>query len=105
MRKFMWITLLFFGFLFLISSLQPCMGHWVLEDGWKMHYPQKPDPRGWDVCLRRMAVADDFECTESGAVTDIHFWISWKNDLVDEVLGWTVSIYSDSNSQPGQELW
>ncbi len=104
MRSFKWTTL-FFGFLFLISSLQPCMGHWVPEDGWKMHYPQNPDPRGWDVCFRRMVVADDFECIESGAVTDIHFWISWKNDLVDEVLGWTVSIYSDANSQPGQELW
>ena len=104
MRTLMWISL-FFGFLFLISSLQPCMGHWVPEDGWKMHYPQNPDPRGWDVCFRRIAVADDFECIESGAVTDIHFWISWKNDLVDEVLGWTISIYSDANSQPGRELW
>jgi hypothetical protein len=104
MRKFKCITL-FFGFLFLISSLQPCLGHWIPEDGWKMHYPQNPDPRGWDVCLRRMAVADDFECIESGAITDMHFWISWKNDLVDEVLGWTISIYSDANSQPGQELW
>ncbi|MCK4795373.1 MAG: hypothetical protein KAV87_67210, partial [Desulfobacteraceae bacterium] len=104
MRKFKWTTF-FWVFLFLISSLQPCLGHWVPEDGWKMHYPQNPDPRGWDVCFRRMTVADDFECIESGAVTDIHFWISWKNDLVDEVLGWTISIYSDENSQPGRELW
>ncbi len=91
--------------LFLMISLQPVMGHWNPDDGWKMHYPQYPDPQGWDVCLRKMVVADDFQCTESGAITDIHFWISWKDDLVDNVLGWTISIYSDENSQPGQELW
>jgi len=108
MRKFMWITL-FFGFLFLISSLQPCMGHWSQGDGHKMHYPQRPDSNGWDVCLRNMAVADDFMCTQTGPITGIHFWISWKDNLVDEVLEWAISIYDNrevnGESQPGNELW
>ncbi|MHC4478660.1 MAG: GEVED domain-containing protein [Planctomycetota bacterium] len=82
---------------------------WFEGDGHKMHYPQMADPNGWDVCLRRMAVADDFRCGQSGAITEIHFWISWKDDLVDEVLDWAVSIYDnrvvDGRNQPGRELW
>ena len=59
-----------------------CVGlaqaHWVPEDGHKMHFPQMPDPSGWDICLRPMAVADDFQCSASGPISDIHFWVSWK---------------------------
>ena len=80
-------------------------GHWVPEDGHKMHYPQLPDRQGWDVCLSRMAVADDFRCGESGAITDIHIWVSWKDDIVDEVIGRYVGIHEDANGQPGKALW
>ena len=79
--------------------------HWLPDDGHKMHYPQLPDPSGWDICLRPIAIADDFECSADGAITEIHFWISFKDDLVDDVLDWYVAIYDDRDSQPGQELW
>ena len=96
-------------FMLLICSAQISLGHWTEEDGHKMHYPQLPDPKGWDVCLRPMAVADDFRCSQSGAITDIHFWISWKDDIVDDVLDWCISIYDnrvvDGVSKPGKELW
>ncbi len=96
-------------FILLLGSAHVGLAHWTEADGHKMHYPQLPDPKGWDVCLRPMAVADDFRCSESGAITDIHFWISWKDDIVDEVLDWAVSIYDnrvvDGVSQPGTELW
>jgi len=50
---------------------------WDPGDDYKMHYPQLPDPNGWDVSG---AVMDDFQCTQSGPITDVHFWVSWKGD-------------------------
>jgi len=92
------ITLLF-------AITQVSQAHWSAGDGHKMHFPQMPDPHGWDVCLRPMAVADDFKCGQSGPITDIHFWISWKDNLVDDVLEWRISIHENNNSRPGKELW
>ena len=46
----------------------------------KMHYPQMPDPNGWDVDVTTGFVADDWRCSQSGPVDDIHFWISAKGD-------------------------
>lgn len=82
-------------------------GDWDPEDGFKMHYPQLPDPQGWDVCFRHLLLADDFQCSENGEITDIHFWISWRDDLVDldAIMGWDLSIWSDNEGQPGQPLW
>ena len=56
----------------------PAWADWDEGDDYKMHYPQMPDPTGWDICLVDQWVADDFTCTESGPITDIHFWISWR---------------------------
>ncbi len=94
-----------FGIVLIICLSQLSAAHWIPDDGWKMHYPQRPDPHGWDVCLRRMAIADDFKCTETGLITGIHFWISWKDNFVDEVLRWDLCIYSDEDGRPGELLW
>ena len=59
-----------------VSLGQVALAHWNPDDGHKMHYPQLPDPHGWDVCLRLMAVADDFKCRTTGPITAIHFWAS-----------------------------
>ncbi len=32
---------------------------WVISDGHKMHYPQLPDPNGWDVNVHDFTLADD----------------------------------------------
>ncbi|MFH1701746.1 MAG: dockerin type I repeat-containing protein, partial [Candidatus Zixiibacteriota bacterium] len=81
----------------------------------KMHYPQLPDESGWDVRAPNFAgmrIGDDWRCSESGYVKDIHFWGSWKNGIEGIVIGWTIEIYSDvpagdtvSYSRPGQKLW
>jgi len=84
---------------------QVALAHWDPEDGHKMHYPQLPDPHGWDVCLRPMAVADDFMCSGTGPVNEIHFWISWKDDLVKPVPAWHLSIHADADGRPGRALW
>jgi len=54
----------------------------------KMHYPQLPDPNGWDVCACfnpetgfQKVLADDFRCTSNGPITKITFWGSFKDDF------------------------
>jgi len=85
-------------------------GDWFEGDEHKMHYPQMPDPHGWAVCFWRVAIGDDFECSQSGPITDIHFWISWKGDRTNYVPQWSILICenlvtSDGASRPGRELW
>lgn len=53
---------------------------WDPGDGHKMHYPQLPDPTGWDIDLTRDAIQDDFKCSQTGPIDDVHFWISWEGD-------------------------
>lgn len=80
----------------------------------KMHYLQPPDLEGWDiVSTYPLVVADDWRCTETGPVTDIHFWGSWFMDFIAPIEGFWISIYSNIPafppdilfSQPGAELW
>lgn len=80
--------------LFLFSG--PALADWNPTDPHKMHFPQLPNPQGWDVDITTLFVADDWLCTGSGPVTDIHFWLSAKGDLAQAMqnLIW-VNIYSD----------
>ena len=96
-----WIYL----FIATILAASGLMADWDPQDGHKMHYPQLPDPKGWDVCLRPMAIADDFMCRQSGPITDIHFWVSWKDDYIRQTPAWDIAIYSDGNGTPGKPLW
>ena len=93
---------------------------WNPGDDHKMHYPQLPDPFGWDVDATYVegvfpynCLADDWMCSESGPVTDIHFWGSWFNDQVGTIVAFSVAIASDipadppsiPYSRPGVTLW
>lgn len=86
---------------------------WQPGDLHKMHFPQLPDAAGWDVnATQPMVLGDDFRCTESGPIKDIHFWGSWKNGVVGQISSFMLSIYSDipvgptvPYSRPGQLLW
>jgi hypothetical protein len=91
---------------------------WDIGDPMKMHYPQLPDvgPNGVDVDMSQNYLADDFQCTSTGPITDIHLWGSWKNDSIVDPnhVVFDVKIYSDqprdplnpaSYSQPLTELW
>jgi hypothetical protein len=53
------------------------------EEEWpnhKMHFPQLPDLEGWDVfAVYPKTLADDWQCSRTGPVLDIHFWGSWKD--------------------------
>ena len=83
---------------------------WNPGDPYKMHYPQMPDPDGWDVKVDGPnVVADDFKCTEDGLITEVHFWGSWIDDIVGNIDLVHLSIHTDDRtgeySKPGLLLW
>jgi len=77
----------------------PC--DWLAGGSHKMHWPQLPDlsPAGVDVSGMGTILADDFKCTASGPISRIHFWGSFRNDILPpggpESLTLQRSIYSD----------
>jgi len=104
-------TIILAGLVVLASLL---MSDWDPGDGYKMHFPQEPDPNGWDVAVwcDYISLADDWQCTETGPVEDIHIWISWEGDVIGDVSAIGISIYSDmpapgqyGYSQPDEYLW
>jgi hypothetical protein len=93
-----------------------CEDPWTPDDGHKMHYPQLPDEAGWDVNASwPVVLADDWQCTETGWVKDIHFWGSWLDgdESYGGIIDFTLSIHSDipagvgglPYSRPGDLLW
>ena len=107
----------------------PVHGDWDPGDGHKMHYPQLPDlDFGQDVLngpyvLSAGSVppyskflADDFLCTQTGPITDLHVWGSWWDDLNPPALQpktFAVGIFANilpgvggiDYSRPGRLLW
>jgi hypothetical protein len=79
------LSLLFVALL-LFCGAGIAFGDWDEGGPHKMHYPQLPDPCGWDVNFNADAMFDDWMCSESGYVTDIHFWLSCKGDVWDPEL-------------------
>ena len=111
MRKTTLILILTVAVVFLASA---AVADWDVEDGHKMHFPQLPDPNGWDVDVTRGVVADDWQCSWSGPIDDIHFWISAEEDYLGNGIDFIdVAIYDDVPasmdppmwSHPGTRLW
>ncbi len=91
-----------------------CENGWEPGDPHKMHYPQLPDESGWDVnATYPLVLADDWRCSETGWIKDYHFWGSWRDDVVGEIVAFVLSIHSDipadqsptGYSMPGETLW
>jgi len=111
------ILFIFFLVAFLTGFwVVPATAHWSIEDGHKMHYPQLADETGWAVnATYPVVLADDWLCTESGPVQDIHFWGAWQNDFAGNpyLSGFVLSIHADipadpsgeTPSMPGPLLW
>ena len=110
------------------------LADWDIGDPYKMHFPQLPDENdtGLDVHASwpwqpgvntGKILADDFLCTQTGPITDIHIWGSWLNDVLPNPNGtnpdanavsFKLSIHEDIPdpdgtgplySQPGPKLW
>lgn len=100
------------------------LADWDLTDPYKMERPMLPDETqsGRDVLASFVGnpqepqqpffnkiVADDWKCSETGPVTDIHIWGSWLFDRTDPEAVFYLSIYTDNRppgeySRPGQLL-
>jgi len=80
----------------------PAAGDWDPGDPHKMHFPQLPDPEGWDVDFTYpQFLADDWLCTETGPVTDVHFWFSFEQDIVVPIETIHLSVHNNIPAQPG----
>jgi len=79
----------------LVVLVSLLLSDWDPGDGHKMHYPQLPDPNGWDVELLcdYISLADDWQCSETGPVDDIHLWISWEQDDVQTIFKSILKIF------------
>jgi len=85
---------------------------WKPGDPYKMHYAQLPDSNGWDVLFTQPKIlADDWRCTETGPVSDVHFWFSAERDYPYVISNVHLSIHADipasptNHSMPGALLW
>jgi hypothetical protein len=91
----------------------PALADWNVGDPYKMHYPQLPDPYGWDVNFTSpQRLADDWLCTESGPVEDVHLWFSSRADYSFMITNVLLRIHADvpaggtlTYSRPGTMLW
>lgn len=81
-------------------------------------YLQPPNLDGYDISdSLGYVMADDFVCTNTGPVSDIHIWGSWLNDQHGIITNFWLGIYSDvpattnassgtvTPSHPGGLLW
>jgi len=105
-------------------------GPWSIWGGWSLKLGQQSGPvtkweqlpnmtpYGMDVrCDRRdgtkRVLADDFRCEQTGPITRVKLWGSWKSDVNGLIQKIHLSIHSDiptgpnnpSYSKPGQLLW
>jgi hypothetical protein len=108
------------GMAIMLNAL-PAAADWSPQDGHKMHFPQLPDEQGWDVnAVTPVVLADDWRCSETGPVTKVHFWGSWRDVTGDGVgdvgviSSFIIRFWSDVPdpdgtgslfSHPGSMLW
>ncbi|MBN1361472.1 MAG: hypothetical protein JW993_12815 [Sedimentisphaerales bacterium] len=100
-----------------VSAAQDGTCDWQRGDLHKMHWPQLPDlgASGVGVNLSGVAAADDFRCSATGPVQNIHLWGSFLDNVLPENgpadLTVELSLYADvpgdekTPSQPGELLW
>ncbi len=109
-------------FLLALPLALPALADWDTVTPAK--WVQLPDlgPAGIDIDCSPLAadfiLADDFQCIETGPVTNIHIWGSWYHDLVPygqapDSVAFTLSIHADipasqnpdGYGMPGDVLW
>jgi len=107
-------TLLLVGAVMLIAGA--AFGDWDPTMPYK--WAQLPDETQFGVDVNasyELILADDFECWQTGPITDIHIWGSWLYDMLPEGgpdnVVFTLSLHEDipvgpnGYSQPGDVLW
>jgi hypothetical protein len=108
----------FIVFLFVVSILGgAALADW--DPGDPALFYQLPDATGWDVYSEwgtgpladeGYGAANDWTANVDAPITDIHFWGSWKNDVVGQTGKILIQIFSNDTSNPSfarpdQLLW
>ncbi len=92
---------------------------WDVSQGAKWYQLPDLSPTGmnvnatWNGAYPYVKVlADNFLCTSSGPIDNVHIWGSWLNDVPSPAVTFKLSIHADipvpptgGFSQPGPELW
>ncbi len=91
---------------------------WDDEDPHAMHWAQLPNTQttGIAVDLSETRLADDFQATQSGPLTEVHFWASFRSDVIPSTgvnrPALEINIYSNlppdkitAWSRPDRLLW
>jgi len=80
----------------LMLAVPAARADWNEGDPFKMHFPQMPDLQtGMNIrACEPKVLADDWRCTQTGDVTDIHLWASWWQDIAFRPT-FQISIWSD----------
>ncbi len=103
--------------LFMSIGLVMILVSTVMAQDWsnhKMHFPQLPDEDGWDVHVDNpMFLADDWTCSETGPITDIHWWGSWLDEAEGVINSFVIKVWTDipvdppsiMYSRPGTQIW
>jgi hypothetical protein len=108
----------------LALSATPALGDWPNDHPTKYYQPPDFTPAGYNILAatppagagpnQPLVLADDFPCTQTGPITDIHIWASWLGDsaaLNITPVPITLAIWSDvpasptASSHPGVKLW
>jgi hypothetical protein len=112
MRKI--FLILFLSALTLAWGGMAIMADWTPEDGHKMHFVQYPNLEGWNVrATNPIVLADDWKCSETGWIKEIHWWGSWMHGIEGQILSFNVSMHYDipanppevPYSRPGETIW
>jgi hypothetical protein len=107
---------IFVAAIFLVVLVAPVNADWDPGDDYKMHYPQLPNATGWtvacsynDIVPTTATLGDDWLCTETGLVTDIHIWGAWNIYTPLENATFQLEIREDNRSgtysKPGGRVW
>ncbi len=85
-----------------LAAASAAWADWEPGQPFKMHFPQLPDIESGMNVLATFPkfLGDDWQCTQTGPVTDIHIWGSWLDDVVLQP-AFDVSIWSDDPVGPG----
>jgi hypothetical protein len=114
------------GWVLLALAGTSARADWDEGDPLKMHFPQLPDLTGTGVGVLAtqpgetswLLTADDWECSQTGPVKEIHIWGLWLNEDLEQVppchpLDIDLYIYENVEagadgipySRPGSQLW
>jgi hypothetical protein len=101
MKNAKFVLSIVMGLAILLGHSTVALCDWNPEDPAK--WVQMPDltETGIDICvddtgeLGPRTIGDDFLCTETGPITDVHLWGSWLNDDKGRITAIHLSFYSD----------